>query len=86
MPITTIGKIFKPQLIWWEAENVAKEKVSALLLEHNISSSELDVKADKDEKHGYIVTTTLNNSVPKNVITEIEEKIGKFHFKHQIVY
>jgi fatty-acyl-CoA synthase len=55
LPTTAIGKIFKPQLVWWETERVLQSEIASLGTEIRSAS----VKVDKDELHGSVARVAV---------------------------
>jgi fatty-acyl-CoA synthase len=84
MPLTGVGKVFKPQLRWDAARRVFTE-VLALLVERGI---ECKVEVGPHGTHGSVATVTLAR-VPEDrrdaVVDEVHALLAPFVMRHEIV-
>ncbi len=85
MPLTGVGKVFKPQLRWDAAKRVFTG-VLASLAERGISCT---VQVGPHGSHGSIATVTIAH-VPEQkreaIANEVDTMLAPFVMRHQIVY
>jgi fatty-acyl-CoA synthase len=85
MPLTGVGKVFKPQLRWDAAKRVFANVLAPL------AAKGIDCKAEVGPhgSHGSIVTVTIAQ-VPEHqredVANEVHDLLGPFAMRHEIVY
>jgi fatty-acyl-CoA synthase len=85
MPLTGVGKVFKPQLRW-DAATRAMTKVLAPLTGQGIDCS---VRVGPHGSHGSMATVTLVD-VPQDrrdaIAEEVHNKLGPFVLRHEVVF
>jgi fatty-acyl-CoA synthase len=85
MPLTGVGKVFKPQLRWDAATRVLT-KILSPLTEQGIDCR---VRVGPHGSHGSIATVTIIH-VPENergaVAEQVDAKLAPFVLRHQIVF
>jgi fatty-acyl-CoA synthase len=85
MPLTGVGKVFKPQLRWDAATRV----FSGVLGPLNQRGIDCTVKVGPHGSHGSIATVTLAH-VPENkrtaIIGEVESLLAPFVMRHEVVW
>jgi len=85
MPLTGVGKVFKPQLRWDAAKRVFTA-VLAPLVERGIKC---DVQVGPHGSHGSLATVTIAD-VPEHkreaIAGEVHTLLAPFVMRHQIVY
>ena len=85
MPVTGVGKVFKPQLRWDAAQRVFA-KVLTPLVERGIDCK---VKVGAHGSHGSIATVTLTG-VPADqrdvIASEVHTLLAPFVMRHEVVY
>jgi fatty-acyl-CoA synthase len=85
MPLTGVGKVFKPQLRWDAAKRVFSG-VLAPLVERGTNCA---VEVGPHGSHGSIATVTLADVPEPNrdaVAGEVQTLLAPFVMRHQIVY
>ena len=85
MPLTGVGKVFKPQLRWDAAKRVFTSVLTPLV-ETGINCK---VQVGPHGSHGSIATVTLAQvPEPKReaVTNEVDTLLAPFVMRHQIVY
>ncbi len=75
MPLTAVGKIFKPDL----RNHITELTVSEVLAELGVKSYGLNVRIDK--QHGQAVTVTLTDSSQADAV---KEALGQYAFKSEV--
>ena len=84
MPLTGVGKVFKPQLRWDAARRVFTEALTSLV-ERGI---ECKVEVSPHGTHGSVATVTLSG-VPEDtrdaVVAEVHALLAPFVMRHEIV-
>jgi fatty-acyl-CoA synthase len=85
MPLTGVGKVFKPQLRWDAAKRVFTGALRPLV-ERNIDCT---IEVGPHGSHGSIATVTIDR-VPEHkrqaIADEVDTLLGPFVMRHQIVY
>jgi fatty-acyl-CoA synthase len=85
MPLTGVGKIFKPALRWDAAQRVALGLLADLPLDGGRSS----VEAGAHPLHGSLLTVTIE-SVPETareaLARQVQERLGPLTMKHEIAW
>jgi fatty-acyl-CoA synthase len=85
MPLTGVGKVFKPQLRWDAATRV----FSGVLGPLNQRGIDCTVKVGPHGSHGSIATVTLTH-VPEDkrtaIIGEVESLLAPFVMRHEVVW
>ena len=80
MPLTAVGKLFKPELVCREIHQVI-----ALALESIFEATELVINVQPDKKHG--ILANLSVSGKKDLVeTEqtIKERLASYSFNYEI--
>ena len=77
IPLTGVGKVFKPQLRW----DAAERKVRAMLADLGAG---IEVKAGAHEKHGNLITVRLEGGSDA-LETEIHKRLGPLVTRHEVV-
>jgi fatty-acyl-CoA synthase len=80
MPLTGVGKVFKPQLRW----DAAERKVRAMLADLQQGGVEFDVKAAAHAVHGAMVTVRLHGG-DTAVEAEIHKRLDPLVMRHEVV-
>ena len=82
MPVTAVGKIFKPQLTWWQIESVIKEQIVQCFEGDTLKRCKVNVV--KHKQYG----CHANIKVPKPTDTERIEKLARalegFNFRYEV--
>jgi fatty-acyl-CoA synthase len=84
MPLTGVGKIFKPAL----RQDAAKQMVSALLADLVPSGATLDVAVDADAVHGQLITVAPVGVAAEQraaLHAQIDERLDPLTIRHRIV-
>ena len=82
MPVTAVGKIFKPQLNWWQIESVIEVHVKELFNKSIINDCVINV--EKHEKFGCLATVSLPKSSEPAAIEKLASVIDQYNFNYQI--
>jgi fatty-acyl-CoA synthase len=85
MPVTGVGKVFKPQLRWDAAQRVFTT-VLAPLVEKGIDCK---VKVGAHGSHGSIATVTIAGVAADKreaVTSEVQKLLGPFVMRHEVVF
>lgn len=80
MPVTAVGKIFKPALRFKEAEQIA----TIVLDEHIQAGRVTDIKAREDKLHGLLLDIYTTEQNPK-MMKEIDIVMGCFDLNYRIL-
>jgi fatty-acyl-CoA synthase len=80
MPLTGVGKVFKPQLRW----DAAERKVRAMLADLQQGDMRIDVKAAAHSVHGNMITVRLQGASPL-VEAEIHKRLDPLVMRHEVV-
>ncbi len=82
LPLTTVGKIFKPQLVWLEVEKVYTETMAKV-----DEVDQVSVKVGADKVHGTlsrIDIQLLSGSDREKVEQKIHQNLGKFTIHYEL--
>ncbi len=82
MPVTAVGKIFKPRLNWWQIEGVIEVHVK-----ENFNGNCVDdciIHVEKHEKFGCLATVSLAKNSEPGAIEKLASVIDQYHFHYQI--
>jgi len=82
LPLTTVGKIFKPQLVWLEVEKVYSDTITKL-----DGVDQVSVKVDADKVHGTLAMIELkltNESNHEKVEQKIRQRLGSFTIHYEL--
>lgn len=79
MPITAVGKIFKPQLRLMAAETTLERMARAVLG----AGAQISVEVEPHPVHGALATLRISGAGQEN-IKELGEQLGKLQLRHQI--
>ena len=82
MPVTAVGKIFKPQLTWWQIEDVVNEHLCQCFGRDEKSNGE--VRVVKHEKHGCLAIITLGKSNTDTSAEKLAQALKGYHFQYEI--
>jgi len=82
MPVTAVGKIFKPQLNWWQIESVIEVHVKEQFNKSIINDCIIHV--EKHEKFGCLATVSLAKNSEPGAIEKLASVIDQYHFHYQI--
>jgi fatty-acyl-CoA synthase len=83
MPLTPVGKIFKPALVRDAIRRVCENELSEL----ETAAESIDVTVDADKVHGSLVTvkiTPASDVSPDELIQKANNILGSFTFKYTI--
>ena len=83
IPLTGVGKIFKPQLRW----DAAQRRVCELLADIDLGPASLSVTVAAHPVHGSLITVTLTGSPPHKwpaIESEIHRRLDPLVLKHEI--
>lgn len=82
MPLTTVGKIFKPQLVWKQVESVYTEQVQAV---PDIASVAVQVGADKIHGVKAEIVITLKPQADAAIVEKaVRNKLGAFTIHYDL--
>jgi len=82
MPLTAVGKLFKPELVCQEIKDVI-----LLALETTMEDAQISVEAVPDKKLGIIATITVVSSDDEAITEEkIKSQLTGFSFNYQITH
>ncbi len=82
LPQTAVGKVFKPQLTWWEIEDVFAQDVRALE-----GVAQVTVKAGPHTSHGTIAEVAVEAApaADSNLLTkQIDEVLGRYAISYEV--
>ena len=82
MPVTAVGKIFKPQLTWWQIEEVIKIHINELF--EPTLLKKISVAVHKHEKFGCLASITFTTAIDKQAIDKLAKALDTYHFHHEI--
>ncbi len=85
MPLTGVGKVFKPKLRWDAAQRVFQATVESLELD----GCQASISVGAHGTHGSLATVTVRGSseASRGLITErLEEALGPFTIQHEVVF
>ncbi len=82
MPVTAVGKIFKPQLTWWQIEEVIAIHFNDCFTK--AQSSACKVKVNKHETFGCLANITLAKSITEADIGKLATIIDGYNFHYQM--
>jgi len=80
MPLTGVGKVFKPQLRW----DAAERKVRAMLADLQQGEVRIDVKAAAHAVHGNMITVRVQGASAM-IEAEIHKRLDPLVMRHEIV-
>ncbi len=84
MPLTAVGKIYKPELRWHATKNVLTEALKDL----GRPGVEVSIDVGEDRSRGILATITLSGAIEEDwaeIEREVENLVGKFvHIKYLI--
>lgn len=83
MPVTAVGKIFKPQLTWWEIENIIKGHINDIFSQ--AEAMNFDINVDKDEQFGCLAAIKLLKDVSNEKIDALTLAVNQYSFHYQII-
>jgi fatty-acyl-CoA synthase len=85
IPLTPVGKIFKPALRWESIRRVYAQELTAL----SGSAEKIEVAVTEDKIHGAlaIITVTPGTGVSRETIKEkMDELLARYTVKYQVVF
>lgn len=82
MPVTAVGKIFKPQLSWWQIEDVIQNHIHELLSDKEAQNSKVEVS--KHETFGCLASVSFGSAIGHENYMQLQAAIDRYHFKYQI--
>ena len=77
MPLTGVGKIFKPKLRWDAAERTFRAALGDL---------DCEVRVGPDDRHGTLATVTVKGGDRRAVEERIRQTLGQFTIHHEVVW
>jgi fatty-acyl-CoA synthase len=83
MPLTPVGKIFKPALVRDAIRRVCEQELAVL---DEVAES-IDVSVDADKVHGSLAIIKLrpvSSANPDDIILKSNEILGRFTFKYTV--
>jgi hypothetical protein len=83
MPLTGVGKVFKPALRWDSAQRVAERMLADLLLPG------LRVEVGAHPVHGSLITVSVEGVAPDRqaaVAADVQARIGPLTTRHETVF
>ena len=83
MPLTAVGKIFKPALRWDAAKRVYGELMAPLAVE---SGREIAVEIGAHDVHGALATVTVSGTKDAALQKKIDDLLAPFVLKHAVVW
>jgi fatty-acyl-CoA synthase len=85
MPLTGVGKVFKPQLRWDAAQRVFADTLSGL----SSRGATVAVAVGAHPVHGSLATVSVSGVSPGNrgeIEQQVHEKLNPFVLRHEIVW
>lgn len=82
MPITAVGKIFKPQLCWWQIEEVVKQHIHEVMPE--IQLDDYQVEVVKHEVYGCITNIHFVNAQVPESLSVLQAHLDAYAFKYAL--
>jgi fatty-acyl-CoA synthase len=82
MPLTGVGKIFKPTL----RHNAAIKVFSSELDSFNVNGTSISVNVDNHPVHGSVATVTVSGGDRTTLGPQIAEKLGPYTLRHEVVW
>ncbi len=82
MPVTAVGKIFKPQLTWWQIEEVIAIHFNECFTKSQAAACK--VKVNKHETFGCLADITLAKSITESDIDKLATAIDGYNFHYQM--
>jgi fatty-acyl-CoA synthase len=80
MPLTGVGKVFKPQLRW----DAAERKVARVLADLETGGVRIGVKCGAHAVHGNMITVTLQGA-SAGVEAEVHKRLDPLVMRHEVV-
>jgi fatty-acyl-CoA synthase len=80
MPLTGVGKIFKPALRMDAAEKVIRQEIANF----ESKGSNVDVEMENNPTHGLTARLKVSGGNKEEMEDEIHHKIGSYTFHHEI--
>jgi fatty-acyl-CoA synthase len=80
MPITAVGKIFKPQLRWWATEDTYREALT--VLQPLAEAVTLIVGPDDTHETVARITVRRNQGSAEEIRQNVDEILGKFSTRY----
>ncbi len=82
MPVTAVGKIFKPQLVWWQIEEVVRTHVFEIWPEINAEKIQLIV--GKHKTFGCLAQISFVEVQSQDKLSQLQQALDKYAFKYQV--
>jgi fatty-acyl-CoA synthase len=85
IPLTAVGKVFKPQLRWIAAQRVYAETVAPLARQ----GIEVIVSVASHEKHGSLATFAISDvteSAREEIVSKVRELMNPYAQQWEIVW
>lgn len=82
MPITAVGKIFKPQLTWWQIEEVVTIHFNECFTKAQATACA--VKVSKHETFGCMANITLAKSITESDMDKLATAIDGYNFQYNM--
>ena len=86
IPLTAVGKVFKPELVWRESQRVAERALQSLFEKYfkGMLQPVFKVIVEMDELHGYVVSVSLPSDTSSEVKSLVKQEMEKYSFHHEI--
>ena len=82
MPLTGVGKIFKPSLRYDAAVKVFTSELAPLCQ----NGTDIAVTVDNHPVHGTVATVTVRGGERETLAPLIAEKLGPYTLRHEVVW
>lgn len=82
MPVTAVGKIFKPQLSWWQIEDVIQGHLEEILDKSQATGCHVSVS--RHEKFGCMANISMPKPVTRLHIEKLTAAIDAYSFQYEI--
>jgi fatty-acyl-CoA synthase len=83
MPVTAVGKIFKPRLRWEAAQAVFAELLAPLATE---SGRSIEVAVAAHDVYGALATVTVSGPEDAALAKRVDELLGPFTLRHEVTW
>lgn len=83
MPLTGVGKVFKPELRWDAAQRVFNETLAPL----NVDGVSCETRVGAHGTHGSVATVTVRGAAPANraaLEQQIHDRLNPFVMRHEV--
>ncbi|MCP4753398.1 MAG: acyl-CoA synthetase [Proteobacteria bacterium] len=85
IPLTPVGKIFKPSLRWNAVDQVYRQELKSL----GTIIESVEVKTSEDKIHGSLTTISVKpapNASQDEIKEKVAEKLARYTIKHQLLF